>query len=196
LVGFREVDYCGSVGATRLERKGGYILTTEWVDGCPVITQGTAKHTGVCIGELAPTTLKPTNPKDLMGSKKVSMSFVPMNVMLEASLGLAEGGYKYGKHNYRGCGVRASIYYDALMRHIGWWWEGQDIDPESGINHIGKAISDLIVLRDSMMRGNWTDDRPPKTDTALMDAMNKQFQEIQERHKDKNPKHYFEKELI
>ena len=34
-------------------------------------------------------------------------------------------------------------------------------DPDSGLPHIVKAMAGLAVLRDSMINGNWNDDRPP-----------------------------------
>ena len=52
-----------------------------------------------------------------------------------------EGARKYGRHNYRVIGVRGSVYYDATLRHVTAWWEGEDLDPERGINHISKAIA-------------------------------------------------------
>lgn len=106
---------------------------------------------------------KPTNPKDAQGVKKFSMSYVPAPVLAEVAVGMTEGGYKYGRHNYRVIGVRGSIYYDATMRHLMQWWEGEDVDPDSGISHITKAICSLVVLRDAMMQGKFNDDRPPKT---------------------------------
>lgn len=106
---------------------------------------------------------KPSNPKDAIGVTKVPlMSVLSWQVLGEVALGMLEGALKYGRHNYRGVGVRASVYGDAALRHLLAWWEGQDIDEKSGLNHITKAISCLMVLRDSMLQENWTDDRPPK----------------------------------
>lgn len=105
---------------------------------------------------------KESNPKDTAGKKKVAFSVVPAEVMAEVALGLMEGARKYGRHNYREAGVTASVYYDATFRHLTDWWEGTDIDPDSDLNHITKAITSLVVLRDSMIYGNWEDDRPPK----------------------------------
>lgn len=106
---------------------------------------------------------KDTNPKDAVGTGKVPMSTVPFQVMGELGLALLEGARKYGRHNYRVAGVRASVYLDAfVLRHIGAWWEGEDIDPDSGLSHVTKAIASLVVLRDSMLQGNWVDDRPPR----------------------------------
>ena len=87
------------------------------------------------------STSKLSNPKDLVGVLKVPMSTVSAPVLAEISLGMLEGACKYGRHNYRMVGVRSSVYYDATMRHLMAWWEGQDIDPASGLHHVTKAIT-------------------------------------------------------
>lgn len=110
------------------------------------------------------TTTKATNPKDAIGCTKPPLSTIPMPPLFEVGAALLEGACKYRRHNYREAGVRSSIYFDAAMRHLAAWWEGQDIDPDSGIHHISKAIAGLFVLRDSQMRGNVQDDRPPGFD--------------------------------
>lgn len=105
---------------------------------------------------------KDTNPKDAVGVKKVPFSTVPAQVTAEVGLALLEGARKYGRHNYRIAGVRASVYYDATMRHLSAWYEGQDLDPDSGLSHIVKALACLFVLRDAENNSAMTDDRPPK----------------------------------
>lgn len=122
---------------------------------------------------------KDTNPKDAVGTKKVPISVLSFPVLGEVALAMLEGARKYGRHNYRVAGVRASVYIDAvIMRHLGPFWEGEDIDPDSGLNHITKAIAGLIVLRDSMIQGNWVDDRPPKSPDGWKDELNKKAGEI------------------
>ena len=103
---------------------------------------------------------KDTNPKDIIGIKKAPLSALSCPVLYEMGLGMLEGARKYGRHNYRAMGVSATVYYDAALRHIMSWWEGEDIDIDSGLNHITKALTALMVLRDSMLVGNWIDDRP------------------------------------
>ena len=104
---------------------------------------------------------KPSNPKDAVGIKKAYTSVIPWGVIYELGLAMLEGALKYGRHNYRKVGIRASTYFDAADRHMKSWWEGEDIDPDSGISHVTKAIASLTVLRDGMMTGLWEDDRPP-----------------------------------
>ena len=41
------------------------------------------------------------------------------------------------------------------------WWEGEDIDIDSQLSHVTKAIASLVVLRDAMMNDMMEDDRPP-----------------------------------
>ena len=126
--------------------------------------------------------LKPTNPKDVLGIKKLPMSPVSGPVMAEIALGMYEGARKYGRHNYRVIGVRGSVYYDAALRHLLAWWEGEDIDPGSGVSHISKCLASLVVLRDAMIRGNWTDDRPPKSKAGWLEEFNKKVEEIADKY--------------
>jgi predicted RNA-binding Zn-ribbon protein involved in translation (DUF1610 family) len=107
---------------------------------------------------------KPSNPKDALGVKKHPFSTVSEVVIAEVGVAMLEGAMKYGRHNYRAIGVRASVYYDACRRHVGAWWEGEDIDDESGIHHLSKAIASLIVIRDAQLRGMCNDDRPPRSE--------------------------------
>jgi hypothetical protein len=88
-------------------------------------------------------------------------------------------GAKYGRHNYRVAGVRSSVYYDAALRHLTAWWEGQDEDPDSGLSHIVKAICCLVVLRDAMHNEKLNDDRPPPLkDQGWVQKFNEKAKEI------------------
>lgn len=125
---------------------------------------------------------KPSNPKDAVGVLKAAMSYVPCPVLMELGVAMMEGGMKYGRHNYRVVGVRASVYYDALMRHMMSWWEGEDTDPDSGVSHVTKAIASLVVIRDSMMQGNWVDDRPPRAKADWLPPLNEAVKALAEKY--------------
>ena len=116
--------------------------------------------------------LKPSNPKDIMGIMKGYLSVVPMGVIYELGLAMLEGALKYGRHNYRKVGIRASVYYDAAQRHMNSFWEGENTDPDSGLSHVTKAIASLVVLRDGMLMGLWEDDRPPPYPQGWMKQIN------------------------
>ena len=98
------------------------------------------------------------NPK--ASCRKAPMSTVPAQVLMEVGVAMLEGALKYGRHNYRDVQVHSSTYYDATMRHLMAWWEGENDDPDSGLCHITKAIASLVVLRDCIGTGLLIDDRP------------------------------------
>ena len=110
---------------------------------------------------------KDSNPKYDAGIKKAPLHCIPTGPLFELGLAMFEGSRKYGRHNYRGVGVRASVYYDASIGHIIDWWEGEDIDPDSGVHHLIKAMACLLVVRDSQLMGNFNDDRPLKYTNGL-----------------------------
>lgn len=135
--------------------------------------------------------VKETNPKDAVGIRKWRIfSTIPMTVVWELGVAMMEGARKYGRHNYRVSGVRASVYVDATMGHVTQWWEGEDTDADSGLNHITKAIASLVVLRDAMIQKQIVDDRPPAANVdmvrndlqAVVDAMFEKYPEPKEAH--------------
>ena len=134
---------------------------------------------------------KPTNPKDAVGIRKAPYSTVPTLVMNEVGVAMLEGARKYGRHNYRVDGVRTSVYHDAAMRHLGDFYEGLDIDPESGIHNVTKAIACLVIVRDAIMNDKLVDDRPPKTKNIAeqRETLNKLAAQIIDRIPDAKPAH-------
>lgn len=125
---------------------------------------------------------KATNPKDAVGIKKAPLTTVPLTVVAEMGLGMLEGARKYGRHNYRVDGVRASVYIDATWRHLAKWWEGEDIDPDSGLSHITKALASLAVLRDAMINSKFEDDRPPKVPDGFFAHLDKLVAQVIEKY--------------
>ena len=124
-----------------------------------------------------------TNPKDVLGCQRPPLSTIPANVLLEVGAAMLEGASKYGRHNWRIAGIRSSIYYDACLRHLFVWWEGEDIDTDSGVSHLTKAIAGLVVLRDAQMREKLDDDRPPTNNrTDFIEQVQEQVTEILAQH--------------
>lgn len=108
---------------------------------------------------IAATSSKPTNPKDIVGSDKLPLHLWPQTATAFGCMALLEGCLKYGRANWRHIGVRASIYYDALNRHMSRWFEGEDIDADSGLPHLAKALACLAILVDAQQAGKLNDDR-------------------------------------
>jgi|TARA_R110000824_G_scaffold140404_1_gene306269 hypothetical protein len=132
---------------------------------------------------------KDTNPKDALGVAKAPMSTIPAGVLMEIGLAMFEGGRKYGRHNYRDAGIRASVYYDATFRHLFDFWEGEDLDQDSGLSHVTKALASLVVLRDAMINDKWTDDRPPKLPEGWLKRCNKVAKGILEKYPESKAAH-------
>lgn len=102
---------------------------------------------------------KPTNPKDAIGSNKLPVHLWPPTATLYGSLGLLDGMLKYGRTNWRPGGARASIYYDAMMRHMFAWWEGVDFDPDSGLPQMAHVLACAAIILDAAAAGTLNDDR-------------------------------------
>lgn len=126
---------------------------------------------------------KDPNPKDAVGVRKASLSCVPKAPLLELAVAMQEGARKYGRHNYRAANVQVMIYVDAAHRHLFDFEEGVDIDPDSDVHHVTKAIATLVVLRDAMLQGKAIDDRPPKSKFRVKDA-NKMAAAVVDRYPD------------
>lgn len=128
---------------------------------------------------------KETNPKDAaaLSQGRVPLGLVPDTFIIATAMGMHEGDLKYGAYNFRIAGVRASIYNDALRRHMAAWWNGEDIDPDSGLPHLWKMASCLAVLIDAREAGLVTDDRPPRAPVGhLLNGLKVVVKDIEHRY--------------
>lgn len=106
-----------------------------------------------------------TNPKDLVGNSKVSISMLPPIGTVMGAMAMMDGAEKYGPYNWRAKDVIAHIYVDAAMRHLMDWWEGQEAASDSSVHHLGHAIACCAILLDAQANENLIDDRPIKRDS-------------------------------
>lgn len=135
--------------------------------------------------------LKSTNPKDIIGSDKMPLHLFPSTALVYGTLALLEGCVKYGRANWRVAGVRASIYYDACLRHMTKWFEGEDIDEDSGLPHLGHALACIVIIIDALEANKLKDDRMVKGGyLSCLKKFTKEIKRVKEKYKDKNPKHY------
>jgi hypothetical protein len=100
------------------------------------------------------------NPKDLLGISKVSMTKVSPIALAHEALAMMDGAEKYGPYNWRDNKVIASIYVDALMRHVWAWFDGEETAQDSGVHHLGHARACLNILLDAQATDCLHDDRP------------------------------------
>lgn len=102
-----------------------------------------------------------TNPKDLLGVKKVSISKLPAVGIIHGAHAMMDGAKKYGPYNWRDNAVVASIYVDAIQRHLlAWFDEHEETAQDSGVTHLGHVIACAALLLDAQATGNLIDDRP------------------------------------
>ncbi|MDE3023206.1 MAG: hypothetical protein KGI54_15380 [Pseudomonadota bacterium] len=133
----------------------------------------------------------PENPKDAIASSKLPLHLWPSTATALGSLALLDGALKYGRNNFRAVGVRASVYTSALLRHLMAYYEGEDIDPESGISHLGHILACAAILVEAEAAGNLNDDRAyPTNYREWLNKLTPLVDKIKENHQDKNPKHY------
>lgn len=102
------------------------------------------------------------NPKDRMGAKKPRLSLVPPASLIYQALAMQNGAVKYGAYNWREKKPAASIYYEACMRHMASWFDGEENAEDSGIPHLAHAIACIGIIIDCKETGNLIDDRPTK----------------------------------
>lgn len=108
------------------------------------------------------------NPKDLIGITKPPLNLVPPAAMIHAAEAMRDGADKYGPYNWRAKNVLASIYVGAAMRHLAQYLDGEDIDPKSGVHHLGHAIACCGIILDAESINRLIDDRPAKGAAAQL----------------------------
>ncbi len=136
---------------------------------------------------------KDTNPKDRMAITRLDLSLFPTTAIAYGALAMTEGDLKYGGYNYRTMGVKASIYFAAVNRHLDKWFNGEENDQTTGVPHLASALACIGVIIDAVECNKLNDDRPPKQDMAkLLDNMEQKVIHLQklfpdgpERHKEK-----------
>lgn len=107
------------------------------------------------------------NPKDIVGSTKVLISTLPAAGIIHGAHAMMDGKRKYHQYNWRAKKVTASIYVDAIYRHIMDWFEGEECAEDSLVHHLGHVIGCAAILLDAQETGNLLDDRPIVGDGKL-----------------------------
>jgi hypothetical protein len=100
------------------------------------------------------------NPKDIIGSTKVSFTKVPAVAIAHCAHAMMDGARKYDAYNWRAKSVQASIYVDAALRHLLDWFEGEEDAQDSKVHHLGHAMACCAILLDCQENDRLVDDRP------------------------------------
>ena len=110
------------------------------------------------------------DPKASAGAKKLTFQTLSPAALAEAAEVMRLGARKYGAYNWAQQPMKASIYYDAMMRHVMAWWAGEDRDPESGLLHTAHALCCAMILVEQARAGTLIDDRPGSVLTTMEEA--------------------------
>ena len=93
---------------------------------------------------------------------KLQWSLFPVNALREISRVLMWGAYEvplpdgtkgYGPGNWAEVQEARRRYYDAAMRHLTTWYEGEKLDPDSGRSHLAHASCCCLFLLALELRG-------------------------------------------
>ena len=122
-----------------------------------------AWHSAVRAPKPGVTVDPPKNdPKAAFGNAKPSVSCIPPVAIFAMGQAMQSGADKYGAFNWRSTTVNASVYYNAVQRHLMAWWDGQESDPDTAASHLGHAMAGMALILDGQSLGVLNDDRPVK----------------------------------
>jgi hypothetical protein len=122
--------------------------------------------------EVDETAYPDDNPKTAVGLTKPSFSAIPPVALIHLGRAMADGRKKYGLMNWREKTVTTSVYYDAALRHLMSFWDGEDLASDSLVEHLGHVMACCAIILDAASNGQLNDDRPvpgmfPETVAAL-----------------------------
>jgi hypothetical protein len=89
---------------------------------------------------------------------KIRYELIAPEAQKELARVLTFGAKKYDDHNWRK-GFAWSRLDGSLERHLQAWRQGEEIDPESGLPHLGHAYACLMMLLSHTITNIGVDDR-------------------------------------
>lgn len=87
---------------------------------------------------------RPMDPGKKNDTGKRRYSLLPSEALATVVDVLGYGAKKYGDYNWRGV-TPHERYYDAAVRHLEAWREGEWLD-ESGLPHLAHAACSILLL--------------------------------------------------
>jgi hypothetical protein len=135
--------------------------------------------------------LRGQNPKDALGADKLPLHLWPPSATAVGCLGFLDGALKYGRSNWRATRVLASVYVAALKRHSDAYYEGETLDPDTGIPHLAGVLASAAILVDAAAAGTLVDDRQyPGGYAKLVAELTPNVARLRKLREGKNPRHY------
>ena len=93
-------------------------------------------------------------------SAKPATQLLPPRALIEVSKVLEYGARKYAPNNWRNPGVSYSRYYGATLRHLFAFWNREEVDAETELDHLSHATTCLLFLLELKLCELAEDDRP------------------------------------
>lgn len=92
---------------------------------------------------------------------KCRMDLIPVSTLrgIGDVLGFGAETKGYGERNWEK-GLAWNRTYAAAMRHLTSWWDGEDLDPESGLSHLSHAATNIAFLIEFVKTHPELDTRP------------------------------------
>jgi hypothetical protein len=106
-----------------------------------------------------PKKLVDNNVKTVAAAGKPTLSAVPPVALIALGAAMQDGANKYGKFNWRTTAVTASVFYDALHRHLLDWYNGEDFAPDSKVHHLAHLMAGCAIILDAIAADVFRDDR-------------------------------------
>jgi hypothetical protein len=114
-----------------------------------------------------PMNLPDNNPKTAVAASKARLSDVPPVALFALGAAMSDGAAKYGRFNYRDTNVTASVFYDAMMRHLADWYNGEDCASDSKLSHLGHLMASCAIILDAQVHSKFNDDRDKRLPEAI-----------------------------
>jgi hypothetical protein len=96
---------------------------------------------------------------DRYNEGKLRYDLIPVEALEDLAKLYTEGAKKYADRNWEK-GMAFSKMYASLLRHLFKFWMGEDIDKETGVNHMTAVAWNAMAIVTYMKRGlNNYDDR-------------------------------------
>lgn len=92
------------------------------------------------------TTNQPNQEGRKADTGKPRLSLLPWRAVQQIVAVLEFGAAKYGADNWQRVPEARQRYFDAAMRHLLAWWDGERLDAESGLPHLSHAGCCILFL--------------------------------------------------
>ena len=100
--------------------------------------------------------------------KAVPLQLIPPEALMEVAKVLGYGAKKYAVNDWRRDTIQnipMSRTYGSIQRHLNKWYAGEDVDPDTGLNHIAHATTQCMILLMALQEApEAMDDRYTTTD--------------------------------